>query len=79
MNFIHVPFETSLSKDGDKLPENTGFTTYNVKNWRDAEENAINRLIRKRDMAISGISGNKNGCSTRSNAKPRRRKPAAKK
>lgn len=79
MNFIHVPFETSLSKDGDKLPENTGFSTYKVQNWRDAEENAINRLIRKRDMAISGISGSsKSGCSTRSSS-PRRRTPAAKK
>ena len=55
MNFIHVPFETSLSKDGDKLPENTGFSTYKVKNWRDAQENAINRLIRQRDMALSGL------------------------
>lgn len=79
MNFIHVPFETSLSKDGDKLPEGTGFTTYKVQNWRDAEENAINRLIRKRDMAISGISSStKGGCSTRSSS-PRRRKPASKK
>ncbi|HND04482.1 MAG TPA: hypothetical protein PL012_02325, partial [Candidatus Obscuribacter sp.] len=52
MNFIHVPFETSLSKDGDKLPENTGFKVFPVKNWRDAQENAINRLIRQRDMAL---------------------------
>ncbi|HNB14897.1 MAG TPA: hypothetical protein PLC15_05930 [Candidatus Obscuribacter sp.] len=74
MNFIHVPFETSLSKDGDKLPENTGFKVFPVKNWRDAQENAINRLIRQRDMALSGIGTTGGTCGA---SRPARRKPRA--
>jgi len=74
MNFIHVPFETSLSKDGDKLPENTGFRVFPVKNWRDAQENAINRLIRQRDMALSGIGTTGGTCGA---SRPARRKPRA--
>lgn len=74
MNFIHVPFETSLSKDGDKLPENTGFKVFPVKNWRDAQENAINRLIRQRDMALSGIGTTGGTCGS---SRPARRKPRA--
>lgn len=74
MNFIHVPFETSLSKDGDKLPENTGFRVFPVKNWRDAQENAINRLIRQRDMALSGIGTTGGTCGS---SRPARRKPRA--
>lgn len=75
MNFIHVPFETSLSKEGDKLPEGTGFKTFKVKDWRDAEENAINRLIRQRDMANSGIGSN-GSCKTGNcgSSKPRRKR-----
>jgi FMN phosphatase YigB (HAD superfamily) len=72
-NFIHVPFETSLSKHGDKLPENTGFELYQVSDWRDLQENAINRLIRKRDMALSGIGGSSNGtCCNAHSPKARR-------
>ncbi|MBI5172897.1 MAG: hypothetical protein SFV17_16425 [Candidatus Obscuribacter sp.] len=74
MNFIHVPFETSLSKDGDKLPENTGFKVFKVANWRDAQENAINRLIRQRDMALSGIGTTGGTCGA---SRPARRKPRA--
>ena len=74
MNFIHVPFETSLSKDGDKLPENTGFKVFPVKNWRDAQEHAINRLIRQRDMALSGIGTTGGTCGA---SRPARRKPRA--
>ena len=74
MNFIHVPFETSLSKDGDKLPENTGFKVFKVSNWRDAQENAINRLIRQRDMALSGVGTTGGTCGA---SRPARRKPRA--
>lgn len=74
MNFIHVPFETSLSKDGDKLPENTGFKVFKVSNWRDAQENAINRLIRQRDMALSGVGTTGGTCGA---SRPARHKPRA--
>ena len=50
-NLIYLPLEASLPKATDKFPENTGFTHYNVNNWREAEQRAINRLIRQRDPA----------------------------
>jgi len=45
-----------------------------VKNWRDAQENAINRLIRQRDMALSGIGTTGGTCGA---SRPARRKPRA--
>jgi hypothetical protein len=56
-NFIHLPPESSLSKNGDKLPENTGFTTFSVTDWRDGEERAIKRLLRRRKMAMGNDEG----------------------
>lgn len=56
-NFIFLPLESSLSKNGDKLPENTGFTTFQVTDWRDAEERAIKRLLRRRKMATGSEDG----------------------
>jgi beta-phosphoglucomutase-like phosphatase (HAD superfamily) len=54
-NLIYLPLEASLPKATDKFPENTGFTQFNVNNWREAEQRAINRLIRQRDQAIRSL------------------------
>lgn len=51
-NFVYLPLESSLPKAGDKLPENTGFLTFNASNWREVEQRAINRLLRRRDIAL---------------------------
>jgi FMN phosphatase YigB (HAD superfamily) len=56
-NFIFLPLESSLSKNGDKLPEDTGFKTFEVVDWRDAEERAIKRLLRQRKMAMGDDEG----------------------
>jgi FMN phosphatase YigB (HAD superfamily) len=56
-NFIYLPLESSLSKTGDKLPENTGFKTFSVVDWRDGEERAIKRLLRRRKMAMGDDEG----------------------
>ena len=56
-NFIYLPLESSLSKNGDKLPADTGFKTFEVVDWRDAEERAIKRLLRQRKMAMGDDEG----------------------
>ncbi len=56
-NFIFLPLESSLTKSGDKLPANTGFTDFKVSDWRDAEERAIKRLLRRRKMAMGTDEG----------------------
>ncbi len=58
-NFIFLPLETSLSKNGDKLPD-SNFKSFKVTDWRDAEERAIKRLLRRRKMAM----GNDEGAAT---------------
>lgn len=54
-NLIYLPLEASLPKATDKFPENTGFTHFNVNNWREAEQRAINRLIRQRDHGVRSV------------------------
>lgn len=51
-NFVYLPLESSLTRSGDKLPENTGFETFETTDWRDTEERAIQRLIRRRQQLI---------------------------
>lgn len=51
-NFVYLPLESSLSRSDDKLPENTGFETFQTTDWRDTEERAIQRLIRRRQQLM---------------------------
>lgn len=51
-NFIYLPLEQSLVRPTDKLPEGTGFTVYNARDWREAEERGIIRLLRRRHVAL---------------------------
>ncbi len=78
-NLIYLPLESSLPKATDKFPENTGFQQFNVNNWREAEQRAINRLLRQRDegmremVAKNQSLGNAKcgGCKTRRPTKKR--------
>lgn len=46
-NFIHLPFERGVFDTVD-VPDGSGFDMFKVKDWRDAEERAILRLLRRR-------------------------------
>ncbi len=59
-NYIHLPLETGWSFDQSRaLPENTGFQVFYAKNWREAEEKGINRLIRMRHAQAQRKGGAK--------------------
>jgi FMN phosphatase YigB (HAD superfamily) len=48
-NFIYLPMEGGWAFDHSKeLPADTGYEMFSVKDWREAEEKAINRLVRRR-------------------------------
>ena len=48
-NFVYLPLEAGWSFDKSKqLPQDTGFEMFPVTDWREAEEKAINRLLRRR-------------------------------
>jgi len=71
-NLIFLPLESSLPKASDKFPEGFGFTKFNVNNWREAEQRAINRLLRQRDEGMRTAAANPpkcGGCKTRRPAK----------
>lgn len=51
-NFVYLPLESSLAKSGDALPQDTGFETFHASNWREVEQRAINRLIRRRELGL---------------------------
>jgi FMN phosphatase YigB (HAD superfamily) len=63
-NLVYLPLESSLPKATDKFPEGTGFTQFNVNNWREAEQRGINRLLRQRDQALRAAAPGSNctGC-----------------
>jgi FMN phosphatase YigB (HAD superfamily) len=48
-NFIHLPLEQGWSFDNSDLPANTGFQLFEVKSWIEAQDRAIDRLIRQRE------------------------------
>jgi FMN phosphatase YigB (HAD superfamily) len=50
-NFLHLPLE-GWQFDHAELPVNTGFETFEAKSWREAEENGINRLLLRRQVAL---------------------------
>jgi hypothetical protein len=58
-NFIFLPLEAGWSFDKSKpIPTETtkdsGFQMYSVKDWREAEERGINRLLRRRKSVQLG-------------------------
>lgn len=50
-NFIHMPLE-SWSFDNAQLPRGTGFEVFDARDWREAEEMGINRLLLRRQVAL---------------------------
>ena len=57
-NVVLVPFEKGVF-DQNEMPKSDRFQVYNVRDWRDAEERAIQRLIIKRDRAMQIEEANK--------------------
>lgn len=56
-NFIYLPLEPGWAFDKKALlPQNTGFETIEVSDWRQCEERAINSLVRRRKV-LMGTSG----------------------
>jgi len=51
-NFIYLPMEPGWAFDKAELPKDTGFQVFECANWREAEEQAINRLVRRRRAAL---------------------------
>ncbi|HEY9730565.1 MAG TPA: HAD family hydrolase [Drouetiella sp.] len=51
-NFIHLPLEEGWQFDHCDLPANTGFQLFEPTTWLEAEERAIERLLRQREMRI---------------------------
>lgn len=56
-NFVYLPLETSLSYPNDSLPEDTQFDVFKADNWHEVEERAINRLVRRRRVAMDSGDG----------------------
>jgi FMN phosphatase YigB (HAD superfamily) len=52
-NFIYLPLEKGWSFDDTDLPANTGHDVFSVKDWREAEDRAITRLLRKREQMVA--------------------------
>ncbi len=53
-NFVYLPLEPGWAFDQSRpLPESQ-FETFSVKDWRECEEKAINRLVRRRKSCRSG-------------------------
>jgi FMN phosphatase YigB (HAD superfamily) len=51
-NFVYLPLEIGQEFDINRpLPQGSGFEVFNARDWREAEEKAINRLLRRRRMA----------------------------
>lgn len=56
-NFIYLPLEPGWAYDQKAaLPQNSGFETFEVTDWRECEESAINSLVRRRRM-LMGSAG----------------------
>lgn len=51
-NFIYLPMEPGWAFDKASLPQDTGFEVFKMKDWREAEEQGINRLLRRRQTAL---------------------------
>jgi FMN phosphatase YigB (HAD superfamily) len=60
-NFIHMPLE-GWEYDEAELPTGTGFESFTVTDWRDAEERALARLLRRRDNTLLDPASPDCGC-----------------
>ncbi len=61
-NFIYLPMEPGWAFDNAELPEDTGFDVFHVRDWREAEERGINRLLRRRQAAMNTIRSSDSPC-----------------
>ena len=52
-NFAYLPLETSLANAGDAFPQTDCFELFEVRDWAEFEERAINRLVRRRHVALA--------------------------
>jgi FMN phosphatase YigB (HAD superfamily) len=50
-NLVLVPFEKGVF-DAEETPKSDKFEVFNVRDWRDAEERSIQRLVMRRDRAL---------------------------
>lgn len=51
-HFIHLPLEQGWMFDHSELPVNTGFQLFEPKTWLEAEDRAIERLLRQREQRM---------------------------
>lgn len=64
-NFIYLPLEPGWSFDNKSvLPENTGFEVVRVDDWRQAEEQGINSLVRRRRRQMNLVTGRPNAAES---------------
>jgi hypothetical protein len=50
-NVVLVPFEKGVF-DQEEMPTSSKYEVFRVRDWRDAEERAIMRLVRRRDRSV---------------------------
>jgi FMN phosphatase YigB (HAD superfamily) len=53
-NFVYLPLEAGWAFDQTRELPQSDFEMFSVKDWREAEEKAINRLVRRRKAAKGG-------------------------
>ncbi|HEY9869683.1 MAG TPA: HAD family hydrolase [Candidatus Obscuribacterales bacterium] len=76
-NFIYLPMEPGWAFDKAVLPRQTGYEVFEVKDWRDAEERGINRLLRRRQSVGETDSSGSQGAHPKATPRPgRARRPA---
>jgi FMN phosphatase YigB (HAD superfamily) len=63
-NFIYLPLEKGWSFDETDLPANTGHDVFSVTDWREAEDRAITRLLRKREREVTTTHGEDCACGS---------------
>lgn len=71
-NFIYLPMEPGWAFDKAVLPRQTGFEVFEVKDWRDAEERGINRILRRRQSAGESDGNGSPGAHARATPRPGR-------
>jgi FMN phosphatase YigB (HAD superfamily) len=62
-NVVLVPFEKGVF-DQDEVPQSSEYEVFNLRDWRDVEERAIMRLVRRRERAnaLSSQSAHRSSC-----------------
>jgi FMN phosphatase YigB (HAD superfamily) len=76
-NFIYLPMEPGWAFDKAVLPRQTGYEVFEVKDWRDAEERGINRILRRRHSVGESDGNGSQGAHPKATPRPgRARRPA---